>query len=91
MTLAKVGGGVGATLSTSVIIKRLNSTTIRQEKRIPYTGSYSSILVMVDHLTKFDYFILLTHLFTAKQVVERFVECIAIIHSMSKSIITDRG
>lgn len=92
MTLAKVGDGIGTTLSSSITNKRLNSTemTVRQEQRLAYYGSYFSILVMIYHLSKFDYFIPLTHPFTTKQVAEEFIKRVATIHDMTKSIITYR-
>lgn len=56
---------------------------------LPRSNRYSYILVVIDYLRKFSYFFSLTHPFTAKQVIEQFVERVATIHSMSESIITD--
>lgn len=59
-------------------------------EEIPCSGNYSSILVMVDRLSKFSYFLPLTHVFIAKQVAKQFIECVATTHGMPESIITDR-
>lgn len=57
---------------------------------LPGSCSYSFILVVVDRLSKFDYFIFLTHSFTTKQMGKQFIERVSTIHSMSEFNITNR-
>lgn len=60
-------------------------------KGLPHSCSYFSILVVIVRLSKFSDFTPLTHPFTAKQVVEQFVDQVATIHNMQESIITNCG
>jgi hypothetical protein len=46
--------------------------------------------VVVDKLSKYAYFMSLSHPFTAKAVADKFVEGVVILHGMPKSIISDR-
>ena len=49
-----------------------------------------SILVVVDRLTKFAYFIGLTHRFTAQDVARLFLDQVVKVHGVPKTIISDR-
>ena len=50
----------------------------------------NTIFVVVDRLSKSEYFMSLSHPFLAKTVAERFIEGIFKLHGMSKSIVSDR-
>ena len=50
----------------------------------------NTILVVVDRLSKFAHFMPLAHPFSAKTVVERFVDGVVKLHGMPKTIISDR-
>lgn len=47
-------------------------------------------MVVVDGLSKYAYFRALTHPYTGKKVVEVFVENIARLHEMPRSVISDQ-
>ena len=49
-----------------------------------------AIFVVVDKLSKYAHFILLSHPFTAKIVAKKFVEGMVKLHGMPKSIISER-
>lgn len=48
------------------------------------------VVVVVDRLSKYAYFITMKHLFSDKQVAIVFIDKVVKKHAMSKSIITDR-
>lgn len=48
------------------------------------------LVVVVDRLSKYAYFITMKHLFSYKQVAVVFIDKVVRKHAMSKSIITDR-
>ena len=48
------------------------------------------ILVVVDKLSQFAYFISLSHLFSVKTVAEKFINRVVKLNGMPKSIIRDR-
>ena len=48
------------------------------------------ILVIVDRLSKYLYFITMRHPFTARQVAEVFIDRVVSRHGIPKSIISDR-
>ena len=49
-----------------------------------------SIMVVVDRLSKFAHFIPLSHPFSTKMVVEKFIDSVVKLHEMPKSILSDR-
>lgn len=51
---------------------------------------YDSIMVVVDHLSKYTHFALLKHPFLAKLVTWKFVKEIVHLHGFPKSTIADR-
>ena len=57
---------------------------------LPQSSGKSTILVVVDRLSKSAHFFALTHPYTAKMVAEKFVEGVVKLHGMPRSIITDR-
>ena len=57
---------------------------------LPTSNGKNTILVVVDRLSKSAHFLALAHPFTAKMVVEKFVEGVVKLHGMPKSIISDR-
>ncbi|XP_071929039.1 uncharacterized protein [Coffea arabica] len=59
-------------------------------EKLPRSQGYDTILVVIDKLTKFGHFIMLTHPFTAKNVAQVFLDNIYKIHGLPESIIIDR-
>ena len=57
---------------------------------LPKAGGMNVILVVVDRLSKYSYFITMRHPFTAKQVAEVFIDRVVSRHGIPKSIISDR-
>ena len=57
---------------------------------LPRSEGKGVILVIVDRLTKFSHFISLTHPFTASEVSRVFLDSVAKIHGVPKSIMSDR-
>ncbi|PRQ41877.1 putative nucleotidyltransferase, Ribonuclease H [Rosa chinensis] len=57
---------------------------------LPQSAGKTSILVVVDRLTKYAHFIALKHPYTARSVAELFVQEIFRLHGMPESIISDR-
>lgn len=49
-----------------------------------------TIVVVVDRLSKSAHFMSLTHLFTAKTVVEKFTDGVVKLHGMPKFILSDQ-
>jgi hypothetical protein len=56
---------------------------------LPLSEGYNTILVVVDHFTKFAHFVPLHHPFTAALVAHVFVDSVVKIHGMPRSIILD--
>ena len=48
-----------------------------------------TILVVVDRLSKYAYFMSLTHPFTARVIAEKFMEGVVKLHRMPQSIVND--
>jgi hypothetical protein len=57
---------------------------------LPVSQGRDTIMVIVDRLSKFAYFLTLRHSFTAKTVAEKFVDGVIKLHGMPKSIVSDR-
>lgn len=57
---------------------------------LPRSHGMDTILVLVDRLSKYAYFISLQHPFTARGVAELFLEEVVRLHGVPRSIISDR-
>ncbi|KAL4019190.1 hypothetical protein IC575_022834 [Cucumis melo] len=70
--------------------KILEDWTMDFIEGLPRAGGMNVIMVVVDRLTKYAYFITLKHPFSAKQVALTFIDKIVRRHGIPNSIITDR-
>ncbi|KAA3476893.1 reverse transcriptase [Gossypium australe] len=57
---------------------------------LPNSNRKNSILVVVDHLTKYGHFLALSHPYTAKEVAQEYLNNVYKLHGMPGSIISDR-
>ncbi|GAU41241.1 hypothetical protein TSUD_97760 [Trifolium subterraneum] len=57
---------------------------------LPLSSGYTTIMVVVDRLTKYAHFIPMRSDYSSKSVVEAFMHNIVKLHSMPKSIVSDR-
>jgi len=57
---------------------------------LPSSTGKTTVMVVVDRLTKYAHFIALTHPYTAKKVAEVFVSNIVRLHGMPTAIVSDR-
>jgi hypothetical protein len=57
---------------------------------LPRSEGKDTILVVVDKLTKYAHFIPLSHPFTAKTIVQIFIDNVFKLHGLPLAIITDR-
>ena len=57
---------------------------------LPPSNGQKHYFVVVDRLSKSAHFLALSHPYTVKMVVEKFVEGIVKLHGLPKSIISDR-
>ncbi|TYK15071.1 Ty3/gypsy retrotransposon protein [Cucumis melo var. makuwa] len=57
---------------------------------LPKAGGMNVIMVVVDRLSKYAYFVTMKHPFSAKQVAMEFIDKIVRRHGIPKSIISDR-
>jgi hypothetical protein len=57
---------------------------------LPKSKSYNTILVVIDKLTKYAHFILLSHPYTAMIVAQQFLNHIYKLHGLTEVIISDR-
>lgn len=57
---------------------------------LPVSGSYNSILVVIDKYSKYGHFIPLKHPYTAPHIAQVFVDNIYKLHGLSETIISDR-
>ena len=58
--------------------------------RLPKSNGHNIIMVVVDCLTKYAYFIVLSHPFTTSIVEKVFLENIQKLHGRPKNIVSDR-
>lgn len=58
---------------------------------LPLSNGYNSLLVVVDLLTKYGYFIPLQHPFTAASVAKAFFHSVYHLHGLPKTLISDRN
>ncbi|KAI9198590.1 hypothetical protein LWI28_018696 [Acer negundo] len=75
----------------SIPEKILEDLTMDFVERLPTSGGYESILVVVDRLSKGAHLISLKHPFTTSSVAKVFVDNVVKLHGISRSIVTDRG
>ena len=57
---------------------------------LPKARGVDTILVVVDRLTKYAYFLALSHPYTAKELAKVFIKEIVKLDRFPKSIVTDR-
>lgn len=57
---------------------------------LPSSNGYFVIMVIVDCLTKYAYFVAIKHPYTATWIAKEFVSNIVRLHGMSASIVSDR-
>ncbi|KAG8639326.1 hypothetical protein MANES_14G117021v8 [Manihot esculenta] len=57
---------------------------------LPTSFGINSILVVIDRLSKYAHFLPLSHPYSAKVIVDKFVEGVVKLHGMPRSIISDR-
>ena len=57
---------------------------------LPLVRGFSVIFVVVDRLSKYAHFVALAHPFSAKTVAECFVQNVAKLHGMPRTIVSDR-
>ena len=57
---------------------------------LPRLDGKTSIMVVVDRLSKSAHFIAIAHPYTAKTIANKFVEGVVKLHGMPRSIISDR-
>ena len=59
-------------------------------KGLPKSEGKDNIMVVVDQFTKFAHFIGLTHPYTTQEVARVFLDQVAALHGIPKTIISDR-
>lgn len=57
---------------------------------LPKSEGNDNIMVVVDRFTKFAHFIGLTHLYTTQEVAQIFIDQVAALHGIPKTIISNR-
>ena len=57
---------------------------------LPKAKGFDSIMVVVDRLSKYAYFVALSHLFTAKDITRYFIQKIVRVHGFPKIIFSNR-
>jgi len=58
--------------------------------RLPKSNGYDTIVVVVDCLNKYEYFIPLKHPYSAKSIAEVFGREVISLHEIPTSIVSDR-
>ena len=59
-------------------------------EKLPMSQGMDTILVVIDHFTKYAHFLALKHLFTATQVAQLFLDNVYKLHGLPVSIVSDR-
>ena len=87
----------GETIKTPGLLQPLSIPSQRWEEvsmdfitGLPRSKGHNVIMVVVDHLTKYAYFIALSHPITASTVAKAFLENIQKLHGTPKVIVSDR-
>lgn len=57
---------------------------------LPSSNGKTSILVVIDRLSKYAHFLVLAHPYSAKIVAEKFVDGVVKYHGLPRSIVSDR-
>lgn len=57
---------------------------------LPKSKGYEVLMIVVDRLSKYSYFILLKHRFNAKGVADSFMRNVVHLHGVPRSIVSDR-
>lgn len=57
---------------------------------LPNSNDKNAILAIVDRLSKFEHIFALSHPYTTKMVVDKFIEWIVKLHRMPRSIVSGR-
>lgn len=57
---------------------------------LPKSEGADTLLVVVDKLTKFSYFLTLAHPFTATEVARKLMDSVFKVHGLPKAIVSDR-
>ena len=58
--------------------------------KLPNSNGFSTVLVVVDWLSKYGHFVALKHPYSAKSVAEIFVKEIVRLHNMPRTIVSNR-
>lgn len=58
---------------------------------LPNSFGYTTIMVVIDRLTKYAHFVALKTEYTSRMVAEVFMNQVVKLHGMPKSIVSDRG
>jgi hypothetical protein len=64
--------------------------SVEQFVSLPKSGTKNAILVVVDRLSKYAYFIALSHHFTAQTIAQLFIDNIFKLHGLPAAIVIDR-
>ncbi|KAA0067576.1 disease resistance protein [Cucumis melo var. makuwa] len=73
-----------------ILKKILEDWTMDFTEGLPLAGGLNVIMVVVDRLSKYAYFITLRHPFSAKQVAKVFIDRVIGKHGIPKSMVSDR-